>query len=252
MKKLFFLIAALSTFGFSQPYLTVGGGFSALFVKSDALTEFRDTYNSYNALGITEEMRGIGTGAFGLQGLIGFRHYTNLHFAINTGWQRHIIRDGASFVNDTERKLKYTFTNLFSEFELGKQIDEYFINGVLRLAFRREIEIESKHSARDTLNAASLDGIYQSPTLRAGYFGISTGVLRAPFLLNIKLLFPIYTGGDDSFIASDQAAKKVVGNEVFPQNFVEYATQSTYKGLHSDINGIILSFNFQLALSLNN
>ncbi len=252
MKKLIFLIAALSTVGFSQPYITVGGGFSALFIKSDALTEFRDTYNSYNAIGIIEELRGVGTGAFGLQALIGFRHYNNLHFAINTGWQRHVIRDGASFGDDTERKLKYTFTNFFSEFELGKQIDEYFINGVLRLAFRREIEIESTHSARDTLNAASLDGIYNSPTLRAGYVGISTGVLRAPFLLNIKLLFPIYTSGDDSFIASDQAPKRAVGTEVFPQNFVEYATQPTYKGLHSDINGIILSFNFQFAIPLNN
>ena len=180
----------------AQPFITFGGGVSSLFVLSDELDNFTDTYNAYNVVGTAQELNGVGNGAIGYQMEAGFRHYNQFHLAINFGYQRNMIRDGAEFGDQTTRDLKFTFTGIFSELEFGKQIDQYFVNGVLRYAFRRKVEIEATHSARETPLAGSLDGDYVSPTTRSAHAGISLGALKEPFVIGIKVLYPVFIGGD--------------------------------------------------------
>ena len=234
----------------AQPFITFGGGVSSLFVLSDELDNFTDTYNAYNVVGTAQELNGVGNGAIGYQMEAGFRHYNQFHLAINFGYQRNMIRDGAEFGDQTTRDLKFTFTGIFSELEFGKQIDQYFVNGVLRYAFRRKVEIEATHSARETPLAGSLDGDYVSPTTRSAHAGISLGALKEPFVIGIKVLYPVFIGGDDSFVRSDSPEKQAIGTEIFPSNFEEYATQPNYSGLHSNIDGLILSLSLQFAIPL--
>ncbi|MCB0293209.1 MAG: hypothetical protein KDH97_23340, partial [Calditrichaeota bacterium] len=94
----------------------------------------------------------------------------------------------------------------------------------------------------------SLDGDYISNGLRSLHLGLSAGVLRPPLLINVKLLLPVYTSGEDKYLTDTSAEKQAANTAEFPANFKEYADQPTYTPMRSNIRSLRIVLTMSLAL----
>ena len=232
----------------AQHYISAGAGINISFYQSADMDLFEQSYNRINGAGLTEPLKGINNGAAGFR-LLGSYHYLGKFYAgIGAGWQRSVIRDGAGYGNGEEREFVFTFSSLFSDIEFGATLDAYHIGGVAELAFQRKIRIESSHNSRDTVLVKSLDGDYISNGLRSLHLGLSAGVLRPPLLINVKILLPVYTSGEDKSLTDASAAKQAANTAEFPADFDEYANQPTYTPMRSNISSIRLVLSMSLAL----
>ena len=233
----------------SQNYLTLGGNFGSMLYRSDDLDRFKDTYNFVNqgTLSSFAFLQGFGSGE-GVGFEIGYRHFGRWNFALLIGRQNHKGIDSAEFQNREARRLKLQINNYYVESEFGFWPHVFFVSGLVRAFFVRNLTLESKHS--DPSQPNPLNGTYKSSAPFAIDLGVAIGILREPVMVTGKITYPIYTGGHSNILEDPDPAKIADGFNFFPDDFAQFFDGMPYKGIAGDIDGLKISVTIAVVLPL--
>lgn len=222
-----------------QHFLTMGAGLGANFYESGDIDRFRDTYNAVNADNLAHPLEGVGSGALALGGEIGYRHFRKLNAGIRVGWQTAYTRDRAQYGNGDSRNIEYRLQHFYFEGELGRSFSDYFINGLVAFFLHREIEVESFYSVPvGEPDERALNGTYLGDASFSADLGVAFGVYRAPFLVILRVSYPVYTGGGSSILRDSRPEKVAEGRDRFPRDYFEYITSANYPGARGTIDGL--------------
>lgn len=244
-----FLLTASTVW--AQHFLTFGIGFSSNFYESDDLSTFKDTYNIVNAENLAQPLEGVGGGALGLGAEIGYRYYKKLNAGVRAGWQTSRIRDRAQYGNTESRNIEYRVRHFYLETELGRSFSNYFINGLVALFFNRDIEAESEYTApTNEAEDKALNGTYRGDAAFSADIGVVFGIYKAPFLVLLRVSYPVYTGGDSSILRDDSPEKVSDNTARFPRDYFEYLNGGNYSGVRSTIDGLKVSITTAFALPI--
>lgn len=243
----FLLIFQATTMG--QGYFTLGGGFGFMFPESKDLDHFTKTYNSVNAAGLAQPLKGFGgsAGAARVEG--GYRHLGKPAWAALLGWFSSQKKDIAVFGNGESRNLELKITSLYLETELGYSRDDYFLNGSAGFVFNRTATIVSQYGGRiGGIAPQTLNGTYKSTVNFSADLGLVAGFLKEPLFLMLKISYPVYRGSDSKKLRDTSSEKVAGGTDKFPSDYFEYTNSPIYPGVAGSINGLKLWLTVGFAL----
>ena len=96
-----------------------------------------------------------------------------------------------------------------------------------------------------------LNGTYHSKTSVSADVGIAIGVVKEPFLLTGKLMYPVFTGGRSNVLQDKTAEKIATGTDVFPSDYVAYCFDKNYDGMASNIDGFKILVTLAVAIPIH-
>lgn len=238
LKKLI-LIAIISVGGIlpasGQNYVTLGLGYSLGVFESKDLELFTKTYNEVNRPYMLDPMGGFRV-PMGVQGTVGFRHFSPLNYAVRVGYQFFISKDFAHFQNFDRRDYSLTIQSVFLELESGYMIHDFFFNGLTTFSFFRKVKMKSSYKGYQELSA--LDGTYSADPHTSSDVGVHFGYFKDPFILSLKVTYPVYTGGENAVLVDPNPKKVALHTEKFPDDFESSLFSQPYKGVASNIDGL--------------
>ena len=218
-----------------QNYITFGLGYSMGVFKSKGLDLFKKSYNAVNRPYMLDPMGGFRV-PMGVQAEVGFRHFAPFDYAIQGGYQFFISKDFAQFQNYDRREYSLTFQSVFLELEAGYMFRDFFFNGVTTFSLYRKVKMKSKYKGYQELSA--LDGNYSADPHISSDLGIHLGYFKDPFILSLKVTYPVYTGGGDVVLVDNNPKKVALNTNVFPDDFESALFNQEYKGVASNIDGL--------------
>lgn len=222
----------------AQQYFTVGMGYSGAFFGSDDLDRFKETYNWVNAPSLFKGLRGF-AGSVGLRWEIGYRYLGRLSGAILAGIQTYENQDMAKYLNGEARELQLKMKSLYIEGEIGKTYKNFFVNGLFVIFSNRRITLKSEYAEIwGEEPKTGLDGTYEGLTSNSADFGISLGFFKEPFLLTLKVTYPLYTGGRSSVLRKVGIEKSKDKIHFFPDDYEAFLYGDPYQGVTSNIDGL--------------
>ena len=251
MKRLFIalMLACHASAAFAQHYLTAGAGFGLMQFHSRDLALFEDTYNRVNVnFGQVVLLRGFDLG-IGLSGEASYRHLGKWSKSITLGYQEYSATDIAAFTGGAERNLKLTANHVYLQPTFGITKKNIFLEGLITLYGARRFTLNSRLLEDDTPNA--LTGKYKAKVSLAADFGVAFGATSGPILLLAKISYPLRKVGRTKILIDPAPAKTAANLNAFPDDFIKFVAQESYKGVASDIDGLkfMVSLNFALRLS---
>ena len=172
----------------------------------------------------------------GVQAEVGFRHFAPFNYAAQVGYQFYISKDFAHFQNYDRRDYSLTFQSVFLELEAGFMFRDFFMNGVSAFSFYRKVKMKSTYKGYQELSA--LDGTYSADPYTSTDIGVHFGYFKDPFILSLKVTYPVYTGGADAVLADNNPKKVALNTNVFPDDFESALFNQPYKGVASNIDGL--------------
>jgi hypothetical protein len=220
----------------AQHYLTLGAGYSAALLGSDDLNLFKDTYNGVFGLSLIQPMKGFDV-SVGMRWEIGYRRWSKINMAFYLGSQNFSGTDQARFYAG-ERQFTLDVKTYFVEFEAGRTIKKFFINGVLLVFFKRDVTLNSVYSTSEEESKKALDGTFKGITAVSTDFGIALGYFKEPICLTAKITYPLFTGGGSRTLQDRSPDKMEEGTYIFPDDYEAYLFGEGYQGVKSNIDGL--------------
>jgi hypothetical protein len=235
---IFIIVTVCAPQLWAQQYLTIGMGYSGAFFGSDDLNHFKETYNWVNAPSLFKGLRGF-AGSVGLRWEIGYRYLNRLSGAVLVGIQTYENQDMARYFNGEARELQLEIKSLYIEGEIGKTYKSFFVNGLFVLFFNRRITLKSEYDEIWGEEPKSgLDGTYEGLTSNSADLGISFGFFKDPFLLTLKVTYPLYTGGRSSVLRKVKSEKSKDRVPFFPSDYEAFLYGDAYHGVSNNIDGL--------------
>ncbi len=220
----------------AQHYLTLGAGYSAALLGSDDLNLFKDTYNGIYGLSLIQPMKGFDV-SVGMRWEIGYRRWSKINMAFYLGSQNFSGTDQARFYGG-ERQFTLDVKTYFVEFEAGRSIKKFFINGVLMVFFKRDVTLSSAYSTSAEESKIALNGTFKGITAVSTDVGIALGYFKEPICLTAKFTYPLFTGGGSRTLQDRSPDKMEEGTYIFPDDYEAYLYGEGYQGVKGNIDGL--------------
>lgn len=235
----------------AQHILTIGTGFSTAFYDADETQNFSNTYNFVNQGNLSSIMQGI-NGVEGLRFEAGYRHIGRTNVGAIAGFQFFSRRNNAQFNNSELRKLDLKWNSFYTEFEVGRTWNIFFVNGLLSFNFNRRLKIESNYF--DGFNRPlekSLNGSYKNNSVFGADAGLAIGYYRTPLYLSLKVAYPLLVTNRSKIFRDDRPEKVIEGIDRFPNDFIQFLNRENYQGVSNEFNGLKVSLTVAFAFPLN-
>ena len=242
---------------FSQPlkaqhFLTAGMGYSVGFLGSDELSLFKETYNDRHASTLSRPLAGFSP-SIGIRWFLEYRHMDRVNTAVSIGSQNYSSRDDATWVNAV-REMKLEIRSWFVEAQMGRTFNEnYFVNGVLTVFFRRDVTLSSVYSTVDySQDAEALTGTFEGTTSVSTDLGIALGLYKDPLFIVLKITHPLFTGGGSNALRDSDPEKYEKGTHIFPDDYDAYMLGEGFTGVKGDIDGWKIMITASAGLKVKN
>lgn len=234
----------------AQQYLTVGMGYSGAFFGSDDMDYFKETYNWVNAPSLYKGMRGF-AGSVGLRWELGYRYLGRLNGAILAGIQTYESQDEAKYLNGELRGIEIKIKSLYVEGEIGKTFKRFFVNGLLVIFLNRRTTLKSTYAEIwGERPKTGLDGTYEGSISTSADLGISLGFFKEPFLLTLKVTYPLYTGGKSTVLRKVNIEESRNEVYVFPNDYEAFLYGEPYQGVTGNIDGLKILITGSFAMKI--
>ncbi len=252
MKKILVILLFLNISPLrAQRILTLGLGFSASFYDAKEMNTFSNTYNFANQGNLQSLMQDI-SGAEGLRFEAGYRNVGRTNWGAIGGFQFFIRNTSAQFNNGESRNLEFKWNSFYTEFEIGRTWNIFFINGLLGFNFNRKLKIESNYL--DPFGRALerlLNGNYKNSSLFTADAGFAIGFYRRALYLSLKFAFPVFTKNRSKVFRDGSPVKLAEGSEIFPDDFILFLNGENYPGVSNEFNGLKVTLAVGYAIPLN-
>ena len=252
MKKILLILLILTISPLqAQRLLTLGVGFSTSFYDAKEMNTFSNTYNFVNQDNLQTLLQRI-NGAEGLRFEAGYRNVAETNWGVLAGFQLFIRRASADFNNGEVRNLEFKWNSFYTEFEIGKTWNIFFINGLLGFNFNRRLKIESNYldgfgNPQDRL----LNGSYKNNSVFTTDAGFAIGYYRRALYLSLKFAFPVFTTNRSKVFRDKSPAKVAEGSDRFPDDYIFFLNGDDYEGVSNEFNGLKISLAVSYAIRLN-
>ena len=252
MKKLLTVVLFLSISPLqAQHILTLGLGFSASFYDAEKMQNFSNTYNFVNQDNLGSFMQGI-DGAEGLRFEAGYRYVGRTNWGVLTGFQLFTRKNNARFNNGEVRNLELKWDSFYTEFELGRTWNIFFINGLLAFNFNRKLKIESNYFDGFGIPLEKLlNGTYKNSSLFTADAGFAIGFYRRALYLSLKFAFPVFITNRSKVFRDKSPVKIAEGSDRFPDDYIFFLNGEDYQGVSNEFNGLKVTLAVSCAIQLN-
>ncbi len=204
----------------AQRLLTLGVGFSAAFYDAKEMDVFTNTYNFVNQDNLRTLLQGV-NGAEGLRFEAGYRNVSGTNWGAIAGFQLYIRKNNAAFNNGELRNLELKWNSLYTEFEVGRTWNIFFINGLLGFNFNRRLRIETDYLDRfGNPSQRLLNGTYKNSSLFAADAGFAIGFYRRALYLSLKFAFPLFTTSRSKVFRDKSPEKTAERSDRFPDDYI--------------------------------
>ena len=252
MKKFLTVLLFLSTSPLqAQHLLTLGLGFSASFYDAKKMQNFSNTYNFVNQNNLGSLLQGI-NGAEGLRFEAGYRNVGRTNWGAIAGFQLFTRKNNARFNNGELRNLELKWNSFYTEFEIGRTWNIFFINGLLAFNFNRKLKIESNYfdgfgSPLEKL----LNGTYKNSSVFSADAGLAIGYYREPFYLSLKIALSVFTTNRSKVFRDESPEKVAEGSDRFPDDYRPFLNGDAYQAVSNEFNGLKVTLAVAFAIPLN-
>ena len=225
--------------GYGQDHFQLHIALTGMFHRSTGLDQFTSSYNTLNQAYLVRSLDGMQE-VFGWRWGVGYRHFDRFNFAFMIGMYQVGSEDQARFSNGERREFILDITSPFVELDAGFYDGTFLFNGLLTFYFNRQIRLETGYVSFDPSDRP-LDGVYRGDVDLAIDMGAMAGMVKYPFLITLKLSYPVYSSHDGETLTN--------GIAEFPSDYFSYVGKGEYPGLSSDIDGfkvfVTLGYLFQ-------
>ena len=252
MKKLLAVLLFLSISPLqAQRILTLGLGFSASFYDAKEMNIFSNTYNFVNQNSLRSLLQGF-NGAEGLRFEAGYRDVGRTNWGAIAGFQFFTRKNNAAFNNGELRNLELKWNSFYTEFEIGRTWNIFFLNGLLGFNFNRKLKIESNYfdqfgSPLEKL----LNGTYKNSSLFTADAGFAIGYYRSPLYLSLKFALPVFTTNRSKVFRDESPEKVAEGSDRFPDDYRPFLNGEAYQAVSNEFNGLKVTLAVSYAIQLN-
>jgi len=235
----------------AQHILTLGLGFSASFYDAKEMNIFSNTYNFVNQNSLRSLLQGF-NGAEGLRFEVGYRDVGRTNWGAIAGFQFFTRKNNAAFNNGESRNLELKWNSFYTEFEIGRTWNIFFLNGLLGFNFNRKLKIKSNYFDRfgDPLEKL-LNGNYKNSSLFTADAGFAIGFYRRALYLSLKFALPVFITNRSKVFRDKSPVKIAEGSDRFPDDYIFFLNGEDYQGVSNEFNGLKVTLAVSYAIQLN-
>ena len=252
MKKILVILLFLNISPLqAQRILTLGLWFSASFYDAKEMNIFSNTYNFVNQNSLRSLLQGF-NGAEGLRFEAGYRDVGRTNWGAIAGFQFFTRKNNAAFNNGEVRNLELKWNSFYTEFEIGRTWNIFFLNGLLGFNFNRKLKIKSNYLDRfgDPLERL-LNGNYKNSSLFTADAGFAIGFYRRALYLSLKFAFPVFITNRSKVFRDKSPVKIAEGSDRFPDDYIFFLNGEDYQGVSNEFNGLKVTLAVSYAIQLN-
>ena len=252
MKKILAVLLFLSISPLqAQHILTLGLGFSAAFYDAEKMQNFSNSYNFVNQNNLGSLMQGI-NGAEGLRFEAGYRSVGRPNWGVLAGFQLFTRKNNARFNNGEVRNLELKWNSFYTEFEIGRTWNIFFINGLLAFNFNRKLKIASNYfDGFGRPLEKLLNGNYKNSSLFSADAGFALGYYRSPLYLSLKFALNVFTTNRSKVFRDESPEKVAEGSDRFPDDYRPFLNGEAYQAVSNEFNGLKVTLALAFAIPLH-